>query len=129
MLGCVGLVLGLVLGACGFVGAAALRTDPDWSGGCAIGTGRDDVLHGSAVDPRVAWATWQEGGERVELIWPAGYRARFTPALEVLDADGRVVARAGDLIIGACMARPGDGDAIQVDADEVRPPGWQPGDG
>jgi hypothetical protein len=105
-------------------GTAALSTDPAWSGGCGIGVGLDAVLHGSPNDARVAWAIDRSSGARSELVWPNGYSARFLSGLEILDSKGTVVARDGDLIIGTCM-----GDPPRVDAGEVRPPTWQPGDG
>ena len=40
--------------------------------------------------------TWLEhDGDRVLLVWPGGFRARIAP-LEVLDDDGRVVAKGGE---------------------------------
>jgi hypothetical protein len=42
-------------------------------------------------------------GTRHDVVWPAGYRARFIPKLEVLDADGTVVLREGDPVTGACV--------------------------
>jgi hypothetical protein len=37
------------------------------------------------------------GGPR-QVIWPAGFRARFAPRLELMDASGLVIAREGDLL-------------------------------
>jgi len=61
----------------------------------------DSILHGSqtatdhvwleAVDPHVSPPV-------VAVRWPAGFRARFVPALELLDSTGVVVAREGDLM-------------------------------
>jgi hypothetical protein len=119
-------VLTVTLAACAGLlpGVANLPSDPKWSGGCGIGVGLDAVLRGASADARVAWAIDRSGGGRIELVWPAGYSARFLPDLQVLDATGTVVAREGDLIIGSCMGNP-----ERVDAGEVRPPTWQPGDG
>ena len=39
----------------------------------------------------------EAGAERIGLIWPFGYYATSDP-LRVLDNDGRLVAREGDLI-------------------------------
>jgi hypothetical protein len=58
-------------------------------------------LHGSSTDDRYVWMTFPDGS-RHELAWPLGYSARFTPALELLDEDGKVVAREGSLIVGGC---------------------------
>ena len=91
-------------------GLFALPTT-DWLavGACA-GVGGDAVLHGSPTDPRVAWLDDKLGGQsRMEVTWPAGYRARFNPNLEVLDENGNVVIREGDAVTGACGNNPGTG--------------------
>ena len=75
-----------------------IRSDP---GGCR-GVGIDATLHGSQLDPRVAWL--MRDGRRTELIWPTGYTARFVPRLQILDASGRVVFVEGEHIKGACTA-------------------------
>jgi hypothetical protein len=41
-------------------------------------------------------------GDRTELAWPVGYRARFDPGLELLTADARIVGREGTLVTGGC---------------------------
>ncbi len=70
---------------------------------CA-GVGLDAVLHGSPNDPYVAWLRSNgPGAGRIEVVWPAGYRARFSPNLEVLNDRGIVVLREGDAISGACV--------------------------
>jgi hypothetical protein len=58
-------------------------------------------LHGSPDYSRLAWIGF--GGNRVDVVWPPGYWARFDPWLEVFDAAGRLVA--GDLsrVTSACM--------------------------
>jgi hypothetical protein len=35
------------------------------------------------------------------ITWPAGFRARFSPGLEILDPSGTVVARGGVVISDA----------------------------
>ena len=45
----------------------------------------------------------------MEVTWPAGYRARFNPNLEVLDESGNVVIREGDAVSGACGNNPDTG--------------------
>jgi hypothetical protein len=50
---------------------------------------------------------FEPDGRRENLLWPAGYRARFAPGLEVLDPSGRVVAREGDRVTGGCSMPPG----------------------
>ncbi len=88
----------------------------------------DAVLNGSASDSRVTWATDRSTGVRLDLIWPVGYRARFSPRLEILDQGGAVVGHGGDLIIGGCRDAAAGG-AFRVEGSDVRPPTWQPGDG
>jgi hypothetical protein len=61
-------------------------------------------LTGSPLDPRIAWL--EPGGAR--LVWPAGFSARFTPRLEIVDRDGSVVMREGEQVSGACVAGPVD---------------------
>jgi hypothetical protein len=106
-----------------------LPANPNWRGACSMGVGLDATLHGAVTDPRVTWAVDRSSGIRLDLLWPFGYGARFSPDLEVLDEHGTVVGHEGDLIIGTCMTNPADGGAFRIDALEVRPPTWQPGDG
>jgi len=61
----------------------------------------DDVLHGAPGDPGTAWVG--SGERRIELVWPPGFVARFSPTLEVVDATGKVVLREGDPIGGGCV--------------------------
>ena len=44
-----------------------------------------------------------QGGGRTEVIWPAGFSARFDPRLEILDASGQVVIMGGDFVNGGCV--------------------------
>jgi hypothetical protein len=67
---------------------------------CA-GVGTEGVLTGDANDPRVAWLS--EAGHRVDVVFPYGFSARFTPNLEVLGPSGAVVARGGDRVDGGCV--------------------------
>lgn len=62
--------------------------------------GGGSPLSGSPTDPRLVW-TFRHG-KRLELGWPVGYSARFTPNLELLDEQGNVVGREGDELIGGC---------------------------
>ena len=70
---------------------------------CA-GVRLDAIVNGDRADPKVAWLIDRNGelGERLEVAWPPGYRARFAPELEVLDGTGRVRLREGDQINGTC---------------------------
>jgi hypothetical protein len=68
---------------------------------CAGGGWPDlPTLHGSPDDPRVVWVS--RNGARVDVAWPNGWRARFTPTLELLDSDDNVVAVEGSSISGGC---------------------------
>ena len=71
---------------------------PDICAGVAIGA----LLRGDAHDPALTWVEDTTTHTRRDVVWPVGYRARFTPRLEVLDASGAVVLREGDLISGTC---------------------------
>jgi hypothetical protein len=80
----------------------SLPTVAAWNGACAgIGLG-EATLAGDRQDPYLAWLVYPDG-ERTDVVWPPGYSARFTPDLEILDASGRVVHRAGDVIDGGCV--------------------------
>lgn len=58
-------------------------------------------LHGSFADSRLVWMT-DPHGSRIELAWPNGYSARFSPKLELLDERSRLVGGEGSLISGGC---------------------------
>jgi hypothetical protein len=49
-----------------------------------------------AADPPV----WVEDaqGKKMSVLWPNGFSARFDPDLSLIGADGRVIARSGDLL-------------------------------
>jgi|tagenome__1003787_1003787.scaffolds.fasta_scaffold19121854_2 hypothetical protein len=66
------------------------------------GVATDAVLAGSANDRRVTWLQTPEGGQ-MSLVWPAGWTARFSPDLQVLDVGGVVRMRAGDRVSGICF--------------------------
>lgn len=114
---------------CPRASSVGITVGPVNSARCDMGVGYDATLHGSASDPRFAWAVNNGSGSRVDILWPAGYGARLLPQLEVLDEHGQVVAHEGDLIIGVCMGDPMDADAIRIRASDIRPPTWMPGDG
>lgn len=56
-----------------------------------------------AGDPTKTPAVWGIGstGARFPITWPAGFTARFTPSLEILDPSGTVVATGGVEVSGA----------------------------
>lgn len=93
----------VVLSGCATTGPR-LPTDADWNGACR-GIGLDAMLTGSPSDPRIAWLTGS-GGRRIDITWPPGYTARFTPRLEVLDGTGDVVFRDGSQVTGGCTTGP-----------------------
>ena len=69
---------------------------------CAGGGWPDlPTLHGSPDNPRVVWV--MRGGSRIDVAWPNGWRARFTPALELLDNNDNVVAVEGTAVSGGCQ--------------------------
>lgn len=70
-------------------------------------------LHGSPDDPRLTWMVTMDG-TRAELAWPVGFSARFAPELELLDAQGRVVAKEGSSVAGGCLVSH-DPDVYLVD--------------
>lgn len=79
---------------------------------CAGGGWIGATIHGSPNDPAVVWV--DRAGSHLRLAWPsAGYTARFTPSLEVLDASGAVVFREGDAVAGGCET--GDSGTWQID--------------
>jgi hypothetical protein len=93
---------------------ANYASPPVWLGTICAGVGLEATLHGDPSDPRIAWLENRIGvpdgttGRRMDVVWPAGFRARFTPKLEVLNGLGQVVLREGDMVGGACSA-PVDG--------------------
>ncbi len=88
--------------------ALPTRQTPEWLGAGCAGVGLDAVVRGDPNDPRIVWLenrlpdSVASGASRLEASWPAGYRARFTPGLEVIDGFGIVVRRDGDAVTGAC---------------------------
>jgi hypothetical protein len=84
-------------------GTFAIRTMPKPAGPNEIcaGVGLDAQLHGDPTDARVAWLI-NRCGPPLQIVWPFGFSARFTPNLEILDADGNVVIREGGAVTGTC---------------------------
>lgn len=84
------------------------------------GVGLDAVVRGSPNDPHVAWLESQIAvpgippGTREDVIWPEGYRARFSPNLEILDGWGNVVLREGEHVSGSCGGVADNGDLYMV---------------
>ncbi len=67
-----------------------------------------------AGDPSKSPPVWgiDRAGHSFPVIWPPGFRARFTPRLEVLAPDGTVIAHGGDVISDAGGGGGGDGVVI-----------------
>jgi hypothetical protein len=93
-----------------------IRTAPSDGPGTEIscaGVGMAAILKGDPADPRVAWLEhFPSGPPRIEIIWPAGFTARFAPDLEILDPMGHVAIRGGDFVDGACVT--GEQDVIKL---------------
>lgn len=83
---------------------------------CA-GVGLDGVsVTGDPEDPRIVWLRDRNGrASDIQLLWPAGYTARFTPQLEVLDEAGAIVMKEGHRPEGGCV----QGDGILRIADPI----------
>ena len=54
-------------------------------------------LEGDPAQRPAVWVVGQDG-RRLSILWRHGFSARFTPRLELLDEDGDVVAREGDVL-------------------------------
>jgi hypothetical protein len=71
-------------------------------------------LAGDPTDPAVAWVV-SATGQRVEVLWPVGYSARFAPELELIGPINQVIARAGDeLTLGGGFVPSGEWDTCEV---------------
>ena len=86
---------------------------PDATPLACAGVGKDAFLRGSVNDARHVWLEDATSHARSELVWPPGFAARFTPDLEVLDATGTVVMRAGYRVTGVCVGAGADWIPLQ----------------
>lgn len=69
---------------------------PSFPAGECYGTYLEGAyLAGEANDSSVAWVS-SAVGQRVNVLWPDGYTARFAPSVELVGPIGQFVARAGD---------------------------------
>jgi hypothetical protein len=102
--------------ALGAQGATYALASDGWRPGdgvmLAAGAG---VFHAGRVDGRVcAWV----GGSPGDVLWPAGYRVRLAPSVELISPGGSVVATAGEsigfeggnglVVKGAACGHPGE---------------------
>ena len=83
--------------------------------GCR-GVGLDATIRGDPADPRIVWLVTDRGRE-IDVVWPPGWAARFTPSLEVLDPAGNVRYHEGDAVTGGCVVGPANdpGSLIELD--------------
>jgi hypothetical protein len=72
------------------VSCAEPYVDPGW------------VIRGDPQDARIVWLADARDGARTDVIWPKGYRARFTPNLVVLNDRDEPVATGGVAYHGDC---------------------------
>jgi hypothetical protein len=73
---------------------------------CA-GIGLQAALTGDPHDRRFAWLKDASSGGRIDVVFPPGFSARFTPNLEILNAADQVVGREGDPVEGGCIVGSG----------------------
>jgi hypothetical protein len=69
--------------------------------GLCAGVGLDTVLHGDPHDPDVAWLEDRTSSSptRIKAVWPTGYRARFTPKLEIRNPTDKIVLIEGSAVM------------------------------
>jgi hypothetical protein len=78
----------------------SLKTYPTREVGCdSLGVDHPVVGHLAAgsSDPSVLWLVAPDG-QRLEVVWPAGFSARFAAQPELLDEQGHHAAFAGDMV-------------------------------
>jgi hypothetical protein len=81
----------------------ALETAPWYGRGCA-GLAVPSVLHGDPNDPHHVWIEPVTGEpKRLEVLFPPGYTARFSPQLVLMGPDDEVVGREGSRVSGYCI--------------------------
>jgi hypothetical protein len=82
---------------------SSLNLGPGDSPQACAGIGLDAIARGSPTDARHVWLEDATAGGRIDLVWPTGYTARFTPDVEVVDTTGRVVLSAGQRVDSGCV--------------------------
>jgi hypothetical protein len=74
----------------------------------------DSVLRGSPVATDAVWLEpLEHPSTTLRVRWPAGFRARFSPELELLDSSGAIVAREAD-VLNAIGGSPGPDGRFNV---------------
>lgn len=81
------------------VPGAGLSSGPQ--GGCGSVAFSDMRLHGDPTASPTVWVVDVDGGNSHPIRWPPGFSATFDPALVILDAHRRAVAREGDVLKNA----------------------------
>ncbi|HEX5467176.1 MAG TPA: hypothetical protein VFW92_10935 [Candidatus Limnocylindrales bacterium] len=99
----------LVVVAVGLLGCSAtpgasivaVRTRPPAPSGqqilCSVALHVPFTLVGDPTADPPDWGVTRADARRFDIVWPAGFTARFDPDLEILDPSGAVVARAGTI--------------------------------
>lgn len=64
------------------------------------------ILKGDSAKRPAVWGI-DSSGKSFAIVWPAGFVARFAPALSIVDGDARVVAHGGERITDASGASVG----------------------
>lgn len=75
------------------------------------------TLHVDANDARWIWGTQEGIGPDVALRLPGGYGVAPGPPGTIVDPNGKVIARDGDLIVSGCRSPAGP---VHIDAGDVR---------
>lgn len=96
-----------------------LPTSP-WRPGDAARTAALEGFLTGGMGPCGNYCVWVEyRGHVTPIVWPAGFRARLDP-LELLDGQGRVVARGGDYLRLGGAGRPANPrEPFMLDQDHV----------
>lgn len=77
----------------------------------------DATLHVDATDERWIWGTQDGIGPDLALRIPGGYGVDPGPPGTIVDPNGKVIARDGDLIISGCRSAAGP---VHIDEGDVR---------
>jgi hypothetical protein len=121
----VALALGLVLVAMG--GCATERPIPNLPPSDCVGTGTELMrLHGDADATEPVWFVGVASGQRYSVYWPSGYRAVFTPWVEIRSRIGTTVAREGDTLDVNGSVESSSVSICNIITVNGVPPPWEP---